>query len=485
MAGLAAALLAAGAAVAIGTAAPTNGAAAHGTLVDQTLPGGASRTVLSHELVSTLDVAPEPVSPRNGTGARTTETTAPPDGPVVPVPPSQCPQLYGTTGCYAPPQINHAYKIDALHRRGLTGAGRTVIVPICFHNPSLASDLAIYSRHWGLPPADLEVLQYGKVPTADPQDPGQAACAAEASVDVQSVHAIAPGAKIIVVETGVDQTGGTVGLDELISAIGWVTRHRKVDVVTASWGASEENFPEQAQRPGDYRLLTGLRGPLKAAHRRGVTLIASSGNWGPAQPTLAGDAFYDHPTVAWPASDPLVTAVGGTRIHLDDTGRRTAPDQVWDDEGGVATGAGLSAAFARPGYQARVTGVVGDARGSVDIALNASGKAREWFYSGTYNPLAGQRPGWIRVAGTSIAAPKMAGIVALAAQKAGRPVGDIHRVLYAAPGSARLGLYDLTTGSNTANGVEGFTARRGYDLPSGAGTVIDAGRLVTALAHAA
>ncbi|MEU4820255.1 S53 family peptidase [Actinomadura sp. NPDC023710] len=484
VAGLAAAaLLAAGAAIAIGTAAPAHGGPARSTLVGGTLASGAPPAILSRGVISTLDIAPAPTAPRDRGGARTMRGTAtPPAGPVVPVPPSQCPRLYNTTGCYGPPQINHAYGLDRLHRRGLTGKGRTIAIPICFHNPHLRKNVATYSRHWGLPPANLEVMQYGKVPTADPGDPGQAACAAEAAVDVQSVHAIAPAAKIIVVETGTDQTGGTVGLDELIGAIGWVTRHRKVDAVTASWGAFEANFPEQSGREGDYRLLTRLRGPLKAAHRRGTTLIASSGNRGPTGPNLAGTAFYTHPSVAWPASDPLVTAVGGTRVHLTDTGVRTAPDQVWDDEGGVATGAGPSAVFGRPAYQARLTSVVGERRGSVDVALNGSGKAREWFFS-SYNPIAGQQPGWIRVAGTSIAAPKLAGIVALAAQKAGRPVGDIHRVLYSAPGSARLGLTDLTTGTNTANGVTGFQARRGYDLPSGVGTVRDAGRLVNALAH--
>ncbi|TDC91952.1 S53 family peptidase [Actinomadura sp. 7K507] len=483
----AAALLAAGAAMAIGTAAPADGTPANGALVNDVSP---RPMLLDRGLISTLDIAADPATPRAGTTSRTiTSTTTPapqsePQSVAQPVPPSQCLELYGTTGCYGPPQINRAYGVDRLHRRGLTGAGRTVVVPICYHNPHLRTDVAAYSRHWGLPPANLEVLQYGDVPTADPGDLGQAACAAEAAVDVQSVHAIAPAARIIVVETGVNQTGGTAGLDELIGAIGWVTRHRRVDAVTMSWGAYEANFPEQAGRKDDYRLLTDLRGPLKAAHRCGATLIASSGNTGPTGPNLTGTALYSHPTVAWPASDPLVTAVGGTRVHLDDNGRRTAPDQVWDDEGGVATGAGRSAVFPRPAYQRRVARVTGDRRGSVDVALNASGKAREWFYS-TYNPLAGQEPGWIRVAGTSIAAPKLAGIVALAAQRAGHPLGDIHRALYAAPGSPRHGLHDLTTGTNTANGVDGFAARRGYDLPSGVGTIANAGRLVNALARTA
>ncbi|MGH3238854.1 MAG: S8 family serine peptidase, partial [Spirillospora sp.] len=327
----------------------------------------------------TLDVTPDPASTGTRSSARAAAPTA--GTPVEPVPPSQCQAQFGTTGCYGPPQMNRAYGIDRLHRRGLVGAGTTVAIPICFHNPHVREDVAVYSRRWGLPPAKLEVLKYGKVPTADPGDPGQAACAAEASVDVQAVHATAPGAKIIVVETGVDQTGGTVGLDELIGAIGWVTKIRRVDAVTMSWGAYELNFSEQAGKEGDFHLITALRGPLRAAYRRGVTLIASSGNTGPTGPNLKGTAFYDRATVAWPASDPLVTAVGGTRVHLSDTGRRIKPDQVWDDEGGKATGAGLSAAFSRPPFQRRVAGVVGDRRGVVDLALNASGRSREWYYS--------------------------------------------------------------------------------------------------------
>ncbi|WP_165963945.1 S53 family peptidase [Actinomadura sp. KC216] len=424
----------------------------------------------------TLDVAPAPASTRIRSSAGT---------PVEPVPPSQCQQVYGSPGCYGPPQINAAYGLDRLHRRGLVGAGRTVVIPICAHNPHIRRDVAVYSRHWGLPAAEVEVVKHGDVPTADPDNPEQALCATEATVDVQAVHATAPGAKIIVVETARIPSGGTKGLRELINAIGWVTQHRQVDAVTMSWGAYEAHFPEQAGRAGDYRLLTALRGPLRAAYRRGTTLIAASGNTGPTGPNLAGTAFYSRPTVAWPASDPMVTAVGGTRVHLDDHGHRIRPDDVWGDESGHATGAGLSAVFPRPAFQRRVAGVVGARRGVVDLALNASGQAREWYYSGGYNPLPGQQPGWLRVAGTSIAAPKVAGIVAIAAQQAGRPLGDIHQALYAAPGSLRHGLYDLTTGSNTANGVPGFSAGQGYDPPSGAGTVVGADRLVAALARAA
>src|SRR5262245_36353274 len=164
--------------------------------------------------MSMLDVAAEPHQVRS---------TAVEAAPILPVPPSRCQAVYGTTGCYGPPQINAAYGIDRLHRAQITGTGRTVVIPIPFHNPRLRADVDTYSRHWGLPKANIEVVQYGNVPTADPAKPEEAVCAAEAVVDVQAVHAIAPHAKIIVVETPANQTGGTAGLRELIAAIGWVS----------------------------------------------------------------------------------------------------------------------------------------------------------------------------------------------------------------------------------------------------------------------
>ncbi len=406
--------------------------------------------------------------------------------PVVPVSPGRCAQLYGAR-CYGPVQINRAYGLDRLHAAGTRGQGRTVAVVMPFHNPDLAKDLATYSRRFGLPPAELEVLRYLDAPTARIGDPEQAARAQEASVDVQTVHATAPAAKIIAVETPSDLGGDLTGVRRLIEAIGWVAAIRPIDAVTVSYGVSEQNFAERAGGPGDYHLLAALRGGLESAYARGVTLIASTGDWGPTGPILKDGALYKFREVAWPGSDPLVTAVGGTRLHLDDHGARTAPDQVWDDPGGYgeATGGGLSRAFGRPRVQDRVADVVGDRRGVPDVALNGAPESREWHYSSRYQVLPKQRPGWVRVAGTSIAAPRLAGLVALAAQQAGRPLGDIRPALYAAQGSPAAGLTDLITGTNTANGVPGFPATPGFDLASGTGALGDGARLVRTLARAA
>src|SRR5690606_34559009 len=141
-----------------------------------------------------------------------------------------------------------------------------------------------------------------------------------------------------------------------------------------------------------------------------------------------------------------------------------APDRVWAAEpyGSIemATGGGLSTVFARPAYQDQVAGVVGQHRGVPDIAAAASNHSRIWF------AVAGE---WQACAGTSVAAPLAAGIVAVAAGHAGRGLGAINPLLYSVPAS-RLGLTSLGGGTNTANAILGHACGPGYDLVSGLGT---------------
>ena len=92
--------------------------------------------------------------------------------------------------------------------------------------------------------------------------------------------------------------------------------------------------------------------------------------------------------------------------------------------------------------------------------------------------------GWFPVRGTSLAAPMFAGIAALADQAAGHRLGPLNPLLYRLHGT-RDGVLDVTAGDNTDGGVPGFPARRGFDLPSGIGTVGSAPAFVTALARLA
>jgi subtilase family serine protease len=408
-----------------------------------------------------------------------------------PISPSECLARYHEV-CYGPPQLRPAYGLNPLPAddagRHSDGAGTTIAVLISYGNPHIQADLDTFSAAYGLPSAPVETLHYGNVPPFDPSDFNQLISAAETDLDVQYIHTIAPKARILVVATGSYQTEGTGGMTDLMDAMRWLVGHRRdVDAISMSWGTYEADFAEQAGKPGDYRLMNSLQYGLKAAHDHHVTLIAATGDTGATGPNLAGTALYSFPTVAWPAGSPLVTAVGGTQLHLDDAGHRTAPDTLWIDDGqGVASGGGLSQVFPRPAYQDQHRQLIGEHRAIPDVSMDGSIRSQAWVYFGAGDPFdPAATPGWDYVAGTSLSAPLFAGVVALAAGKAGHPLGDLHQTLYRLRG-ARSGLLDVTSGcnTNTIAQVTGYCASPGgWDVPSGIGTVGDANRLADALAH--
>jgi subtilase family serine protease len=199
-----------------------------------------------------------------------------------------------------------------------------------------------------------------------------------------------------------------------------------------------------------------------------------------------------------------VTWVGGTQLHVNAQGQPTAPT-VWNDtydkaanefaDGNagpnpLAGGGGLSVLFGRPAYQDGVRNVVGSRRGVPDISMSAACNGSVDTY-GTYR---GAPAGWSPACGTSEATPLFAGIVALADQVAGHPLGLINPALYRLAAEGAPGIVDLTSGSgnNTVSfsqggsqhTVQGFTATQGYDLASGVGTV-NAAYFVRELAFAA
>jgi subtilase family serine protease len=240
-------------------------------------------------------------------------------------------------------------------------------------------------------------------------------------------------------------------------------------VLTQSFGATENTFPST-------QSLLDLRSAYVNARNKGVTVLASSGDTGVTNYTLDGNALYPMPVNSWPSSDPLVTSVGGTQLHLDALGNRVAPDQVWNDGFG-AGGGGLSQVFARPSFQNSVQSVVGGSRGTPDISMSAAVDGAAILYY-TFDP---SRAGWHLVGGTSEASPLFSGIVALTAQLAGHRLGDINAALYRLKGRSSNGIVDVTVGNISFGGVAGPSAGSGYDLASGWGTV-DAASFVPRLA---
>ena len=380
--------------------------------------------------------------------------------------------------CYSPAQLRRAYEMGPLYAAGLTGKGRTIVLVDSFGAPDIAGDLATFDRGFGLPaPPKLTIIHPdGPQPPFDARNATMVGWAEETSLDVEYAHAMAPGADILLVETPVAESEGLAGIPRIVEAENYVLRHHLGDVISQSFGATEGTFPSKAS-------LLLQRSAFVNARADHVTVLASSGDTGVSNYKNATEThLYTHRVNSWPSSDPLVTSVGGTQLHLAANGVRLRPDSVWNDTRTLASptagGGGLSDAFGRPAYQNQVKRVVGSQRGTPDVALSAAVDGAAIVYLGAYAATP-QPAGYYAIGGTSEAAPLLAGVVAVADQAAGHDLGFINPRLYSIAAAHEPGRVDITTGNNTVsfrqNGVEhtvtGYAAVPGYDLASGLGTV--------------
>ncbi|WP_240677364.1 S53 family peptidase [Actinacidiphila soli] len=390
----------------------------------------------------------------------------------------QC-QAKWKIACYTPTQYRQAYDLNPLYRAGVTGKGRTIVIVDSFGSPTIQRDLDVYSARFGMKSTHVDVVKWGKVPPFNPANSDHTGWAGETTLDVEMAHAVAPDAHIVLVETAVAENEGTTGLPEMMNAEKSLIDRGVGDVISQSFGATENTFP--GFRSGDFSSIQNLRYAFKDAARHGVTVLGSSGDGGATDTTANSTTDYPYKVNSWPSSDPLVTSVGGTQLHLDDKGNRTAPDSVYNDAG--AGGGGKSHVFARPSYQNGVKQVAGNNRATPDISMSAATNGGAWVYS-SYDPKAA---GWDVSGGTSEASPLFAGIVALADQVAGHRLGNINKALYSlyaqSSQNPSTGIVDVKDGTNNSYaGVTGYTAVKGFDMATGVGT-IDAARFVPALAE--
>jgi len=396
---------------------------------------------------------------------------------------AQCEEAFGID-CYGPPQIQQAYDMKPLYRAGLNGAGKTIVIVDAFGSPTIQQDLQSFDQEYGLqaPPSFQIITPDGPVNQNDPDAFGWGV---ETSLDVEYAHTMAPGANILLVETPVAETEGITGFPEIVEAENYVIDHHMGDVITQSFGATEQTFASSQQ------LLRQRSAYFNALVHR-VTVLASTGDTGAANYELDGTDLYPFPTVGWPASDPLVTGVGGLQLHLDENGFRTQPDNVWNDPASICTqpcagSGGLSSVFNRPFFQNGVARAVGRQRGIPDVSLNAAvSSAVNVFLS-----FDGLPAGFYQIAGTSEASPLFSGIVAVADQAARHDLGWLNPRLYALGDGPFSPIGDITRGNTTVTFTEpstgqtitvhGSDATRGYDVASGLGEP-DGARLVAALA---
>ena len=149
-----------------------------------------------------------------------------------------------------------------------------------------------------MPDTRVDVLKWSDVPAFYHTDPDMNGRADETTLDVQAAHAVAPGAHIVLVETGVSETEGPVGIPETQSA---VSHLGKGDVVSMSRATSDARSPGFGL--GDHTSLTTLRYGFQAAARHGVTLTAGYGDGG-GHANRAGRRVATAPASRRPSSPP-------------------------------------------------------------------------------------------------------------------------------------------------------------------------------------
>ena len=175
---------------------------------------------------------------------------------MTPLTTSQCLAQIGIH-CYTPLQYRVAYDLNPLYAKGITGAGRTIVLVDSFGSPTIANDLHVFDAQFGLPDPVLQIVQFGDIPPFDPNDSTMVGWAQETTLDVEYAHAIAPGAKIVLAETAVAETEGVTGFPEMMNAEKSLIDQGIGDVISQSFGATENTFPGFDQ--GNYSSLLNLR----------------------------------------------------------------------------------------------------------------------------------------------------------------------------------------------------------------------------------
>jgi subtilase family serine protease len=445
-------------------------------------------------------------------------------------PATQAPGAYGQTHLpnvvqgYTPQQLQGAYGTAAAIKRGVNGSGQTVAVIDAYSSPTLTSDANTWSADHGLPKPKLVINdnalerdqpQGPTIPTDVPivgglslQDPQ--GWFGEETLDVEAVHAMAPGATIVV------QSALSPEDIDLHMAQNKVVSGDEAQIVSNSYGGSSDSTD------------TTSDGYWEQAAAQGIGVYFSSGDSGDQ---TAGGTDPASRSVDGGANSPYVTAVGGTTLAV---GRNNADEfeTYWGTDTATLTnaawgpssfqaggGGGTSQVYAEPSYQSSVvpgryadywqgnaneqSGATVPGRVVPDVAM--LGDPNSGFlmgqtedFSAYANPLGYDLPtdtvkfGQYRIGGTSLSSPLFAGMMALADQAAGTHHGFANPALYklyrgasfrdiTAPKS-KVGVVrtDYVNNTNAAGGLQmvlrgagdtgTLTSAVGYDDSTGLGS---------------
>jgi hypothetical protein len=396
----------------------------------------------------------------------------------------------GPAGGLTPAQLASAYGYDPT----AGGSGQTVAIVDAFDDPEIENDLAKFDAEYGLAACTTANKCFKKVgqtgETTSLPAPDETGWSVEISLDVETVHSVCPECHILLVEANnTEYTNLAAAVDEAV-ALG-------ATEVSNSYGGPEARF---ATAEEEY-------------NHRGVVIAAATGDDGYDDWTYLNEGYEPPGKPNMPASLASVVAVGGTTLHLTESGTR-ASERVWNGNGPVdekyfegflegATGGGCSTISTAQPWQQDVSGFAatgcGDKRLTADVSAVADpltgfdiydsyacGKACEEFKRGK---------DWVTVGGTSLSTPLITSMYALAGGSDGVSYPSL--TVYGHLGSSSS-LYDVTEGGSgfcdaapvsecghpDAYGalVRGYAldvdceyttacdAAPGYDGPSGVGT---------------
>src|SRR5271154_6856693 len=271
------------------------------------------------------------------------------------------------TTAFTPAQIRHAYGFDLITNQG---AGQTIALVDAYDDANAANDLSVFSKQFNLPACTSSNGCFRQLYSSGRKPQANANWAVEIALDVEWAHAIAPQAKILLVEAPSNN------LSDLLSAVDFAVRNG-ASVISMSWTSSEVS----SERNLDNHFVA-----------TGVTFLAASGDSG------AG--------VNYPAASPDVIAVGGTSLVLDRSGNYSS-ETAWSGSGG-----GLSKYEYEPISQAQfpIANDIHGTRGVPDVSYNANPGTGYAIYDSI--GVSGYS-GWFQVGGTSAASPQWAALIAI------------------------------------------------------------------------
>jgi subtilase family serine protease len=305
------------------------------------------------------------------------------------------------------------------------GGSGTIAIVDAFDYPTAENDLNVFSKQFQLPDCTTANGCFKRVYATGSKPRANCGWAQEAALDIEWAHAMAPSAKIVLVEAASNSFSNLMSAVDLASQI---VATQGSGEVSMSWGGSE--FSTEGQFDGHFT-------------KSSVVYFAASGDTGGA--------------IIYPSASPNVVAAGGTTVNRDAGGNFNG-EVAWNGSGG-----GPSKYESRPSYQDGIGTIVGAQRGVPDFSFDADPNSGVSVYDSTSCQ---GLSGWLVFGGTSVASPSLAGIVNLAGHLysgSNAELTEIYKTLLSS--SYLLDFNDLT------EGIAGsYTAAKGWDFITGVGT---------------